>query len=116
MNYFILLIAIILNVVAQLSVKSSAIQAGLKTSASGQAGVFARSPYFWLAIGFYGLSFLLYSFVLTKFEVSRAYPISSIAAILMLTLLSAIFFQESLTFYKAAGIVLAAFGIILLFK
>ncbi len=73
-------------------------------------------PAFWVALLSYGASFVLYLIVLSKLELSKAYPISSIAGIILIVAISIITFHEPLTFSKVLGIGLGIIGILLLFK
>jgi uncharacterized membrane protein len=55
-----------------------------------------------------GLSWMA---VMTKFELSYAYPFVSLSFVLVL-LMSNILFNEPLTFYKVMGVILIAAGVI----
>lgn len=68
----------------------------------------------WVISGMVGafLAFLCWMAALTKFELSYAYPFMSLAFVLGLVL-SAIFFQEAVTFPKVLGLSLIIIGIII---
>jgi len=108
--------AILLNVGAQLLLKYAALGAAQDRTSLMQFKLLIFSWPFWGAIVLYGLSFLAYTIVLTKLELSRAYPITSISAIVLLIVVSIPLYHEPLTIYKMAGVVISAVGIILLFK
>lgn len=74
----------------------------------------AQSPYLWLAILFFGISFVLYAIVLSKIELSRSYPIALLAAIVLISIISIVFFQESIGIYKIVGLTLCTGGIVFL--
>ncbi len=57
------------------------------------------------------LAFLCWAFVMSKFELSRAYPFTSLAFLLVL-LLSGALFGESITLPKLFGTALIVAGII----
>jgi multidrug transporter EmrE-like cation transporter len=57
------------------------------------------------------LAFLCWVAALSKFELSFAYPFMSLSFILVM-LMSALFFNESITVFKVAGITLIVIGII----
>jgi multidrug transporter EmrE-like cation transporter len=57
------------------------------------------------------LAFLCWIGAMTKFELSYAYPFTSLAFVLVLVL-SAIFFREAITFPKVLGLSLIVLGII----
>jgi spermidine export protein MdtJ len=72
-------------------------------------------PFFLLSILAYGIGFGLYAISLSKLELSRAYPVSSIAAIVLITVLSMLLFNESLSVIKIIGLAVCIVGIILVF-
>jgi small multidrug resistance pump len=80
---------------------------------SGQAGTdwnFTRLA--WLGgAGFtYVLGFVCYSVALQKLEISLAYPVMTGIAMAMVATLGLVFLQESLSWSKAAGMLLIAAG------
>ncbi|TSC92867.1 MAG: hypothetical protein CEN89_385 [Candidatus Berkelbacteria bacterium Licking1014_7] len=114
-----LLVAILFNVIAQVVLKIFA--RGTHSAGSGldiatKLKVFLTNPLFWITLVFYGLSFVLYTVALSKIELSRAYPVSSIGAIVLILIISALFLGESLNIYKVAGIVLCLIGIVVIFR
>lgn len=106
-----LVLGTLFNVAAQLLLKH-----GMKTpDILADKTKFLFNPFLWLAIIIYGLGFLFYAVALTKVELSRAYPFSSILAIILIFLASVLFMNESLTFLKGTGIILSLMGVILIF-
>ena len=77
---------------------------------------FIFNPFFILSILLYGCGFLIYSVALSKLELSKAYPVASAAAIILIFIVSIIFYSESLTFAKILGLFLCIAGIFLIFK
>lgn len=75
----------------------------------------ATSPYIILGIICYVLSLVLWLGVLSRMEVSIAYPLTSIAFILT-AIGAAIFFGEHVTMIRVAGIVVIITGIYLISK
>lgn len=119
MYYLFLFIAIIFNVIAQLLLKIVATKPELNTAgvqAIAKIKLLLPTPEFWGALFFYGISFVLYTLVLSKIEVSRAYPISSIGAIILILIFSSLFMNEAVTAAKLAGILLCFAGILLIFR
>jgi multidrug transporter EmrE-like cation transporter len=120
MIYKVLLFAgVILNVLAQFMLKVGMKQVGLieinKNILLNLKPVLL-SPYVWGGIIFYGVSFLVYSVVLSKLELSKAFPVSSVGAIILVVLVSIIFLDESITLTKIVGLSLLILGIIIVFK
>lgn len=120
MLYKILLgIGVLFNITAQLFLKST--MRGYDIF-KGDVSVFRKvlaifqKPFFWLSLMFYGAGFLFYSITLSKLELSKAYPVSSVAAIVMIVMISIAFFKESLDLLKVIGLILCISGIFLIFR
>ena len=64
---------------------------------------------------FFGTSFLLWIKVLTKNELSYAYPMVSLGYVIV-TIASFIIFNETLSLNKILGIVIIIFGVFLINK
>lgn len=58
------------------------------------------------------LAFLSWSYVLTKLQLSHAYPFTAISFVLVL-ILSAVFFHEGVTTLKVIGILLVVSGLVI---
>ena len=118
MIYKILLLAgVVCNVAAQSLLKYSLTRAAVIVDVSPLKKIVSTvfQPLFMLAILAYGIGFGLYAISLSKLELSRAYPVSSIAAIILITLVSLLFFHEPFSVTKIVGLVVCAAGIILIF-
>lgn len=74
------------------------------------------SPYLWLAVMMYFISFTLYAIVLSRVELNRAYPIALLGGIILIFIISVIFFNESVNVLKMIGLVLCIVGLIFLFR
>lgn len=107
--YILLTISIVLNVTAQVFLKLNG-----RTPVSFPGMLW--QPFFWLALLTYGASFIAYSIVLSKLELSRVYPIASLSLIVMVLIISALFLGESLTTLKVVGAALSVISIFLLLK
>lgn len=70
-------------------------------------------PWLYLGAGFYALSLVLWLVVLSKIELSRAYPMVSLGY-LVTFVLGAILFRESVSVVKIGGLVLVMSGVALL--
>ena len=119
MNYYFLFASAIgANICAQVLLKMGAqgLNKGIANDFFSKLKMMAAHPCFWLALVFYGLSFATYSVVLSKLELSRAYPVASVAAIAAVFLISVIFWHETATVAKIIGLALCLVGIFLIFK
>jgi len=112
-------LGVLANVVAQLLLKST--MRGYDVFASGGGalkgvlGIFGK-PFFWLSMACYGVGFLFYTVALTRLELSKAYPVSSAAAVVLLVAVSVAFLRESLNPLKLIGLVLCILGIFLVLR
>ena len=82
----------------------------------GHTGFLARmmKPTWIVGIVCFGLSVMLYSYVLSKLELSVAQPVMTCAALLLVLLISLFFFNESYHWTKMVGIALLISGIVLM--
>lgn len=74
-----------------------------------------KIPYILIGMVFFGLSFLLWIKVLTKSELSYAYPMVSLSYVIV-GIASAIFFNEAITMNKIFGIAAIVLGVFILNK
>ena len=61
----------------------------------------------------YGVSFFLYILVLSRLQLNMLYPVATGSALVLITILSYIFFRETLTVLQVTGIVAILLGIVL---
>jgi len=73
-----------------------------------------QSPYLWLAALFFAIAFAFYTIVLSKLELGRSYPVALLGAVVLITVISVLFFNESMTGPKILGIAFCLVGIIFL--
>ena len=116
--YLIILIPILTAATAQILFKQGVSELGqLEFSISGVFNLIPRilqSP--WLLVGmfFFGISFLVYLFVISKLQLNMAYPIVASSGIILISLIAWVLFKESLSVLQIAGIAVIVFGIFLL--
>lgn len=119
-TFLILGISIVLAVGAQLSLKKGVLNLGtLNFSFSNFLGLIPRIfQNVWLLGGLFlfGISFLLWLFVISKIKLSVAYPISTSLNFILIALFSWLFLREQLLPTQILGIVVIIFGIFLLMK
>ncbi len=114
-----LMIAVFFNISAQLFLKSA--MRGYNIFGS-DAGILTKilpifqKHFFWLSLFFYGMGFMFYSITLSKLELSKAYPVSSVSAIVIIAVISVIFLKESMSLPKVIGLALCISGIFLIFQ
>ncbi|MDQ7947307.1 MAG: EamA family transporter [Pedobacter sp.] len=114
MQYIIALLSILLGAVAQffLKIGVTAVQEKSKHSADIlKNGI--SNPYLLTGLSCYGLSLLLWFFVLSKMELSKAYPMVSLGYIFTL-ILAYLFLNEAITVAKVVGITFILIGVIVL--
>jgi drug/metabolite transporter (DMT)-like permease len=114
-SLFLILSSVSLNALAQVVLrKAMLLMLPLGASASFQ---FARkllsNPYLWAGLCCYTLSIGLWLAVLSKVQVSIAYPMLSIGYIIA-AVLGGLFLQESIGTYRILGIAVICVGVILI--
>ncbi|MBN1585113.1 hypothetical protein JW899_01965 [Candidatus Uhrbacteria bacterium] len=116
--YKILLLASVgINVFAQVMLKLGMTRHPLELSRGiiGNLKWFIGNPFLWCSIILYGIGFMFYAIVLSKLELSTAYPVASTLAIILTVLISAIFMHESFGSIKAIGLFFCLIGIFVIF-
>lgn len=114
----ILVIPIFTAAIAQLFFKKGIL--GLGNLDFSISGILALIPRIlqsgWLVGGIilFGISFLVYLFALSKFQLNIAYPIFVSAGVILIASASWFFFKETLSWPQILGIVAIIFGIFLL--
>lgn len=104
MTYFIALISIILGSAAQYLFKLGVSQ----TEALSIKLI--KNTYLWGGIGCYGVSLLLWFYVLSKMELSKAYPLVGLGYVFTL-LIGHFLLSENINIYRIVGVVLIVCGV-----
>jgi drug/metabolite transporter (DMT)-like permease len=105
------------TVASQLLLKwRMALAGGLPPGFGGKLGFLFRQlvdP--WILLGLFSafMAALCWMAALTKFELSRAYPLTSVSFVLIL-ILSSVLFRESITTFKVIGVLLILAGIVVI--
>ena len=115
MNILLILISVLLNCAAQLCIRKGMLIVG-EVGMSGMVqnlGAMISNLWLWGAMVCYAVSILMWMAVLSKVEVSFAYPFLSIGYVVA-ALVGYYFFDESLTFTRIAGIMVICVGVYLI--
>jgi drug/metabolite transporter (DMT)-like permease len=72
------------------------------------------NPYAIIGITLYGTSFLLYTFLISKYDLGYIIPLTTAFVYIIIFLASFLIFKEAFTLFKVMGIVLIVGGLILL--
>ncbi|MEK7642985.1 MAG: hypothetical protein AAB372_00850 [Patescibacteria group bacterium] len=113
MAYALLIVDITLTVAAQLLLRTGAARL------SGQGVSFSiileplKNMFLLGGMVLYGVSFFLYILVLSRLQLNMLYPVATGSALVLITILSYIFFRETLTVLQVTGIVAILLGIVL---
>lgn len=114
-NITIILTSVLLNCSAQLLIKKGMLKIG-EVSLAGMAQNFLpliTNIWLWSAMFCYGVSIVLWISVLSKVQVSYAYPFLSIGYVLS-AVAGNFFFAETITPIRILGIVVICIGVILI--
>jgi uncharacterized membrane protein len=110
MRFIIIFIPIIISAIAQIILKSGIGSTAVAGSLSGFFFKTLTSPGVILGLSLYGLGALLWLIVLSREDVSFAFPLVSFAYVLAI-ILSAIFLKEHITIGRIIGSALIMAGI-----
>lgn len=115
MNIILILLSVLLNCAAQLLIRKGMLiegEVGMQNLLS-HVGSMITNVWLWGAMLCYALSILLWMSVLSKVEVSYAYPFLSVGYVVSAVAGYALF-NENLTPIRIAGIVVICIGVILI--
>lgn len=116
--YLLIFIPVLTAATAQILFKKGISEIGsLEFSVSGIVNLIPRilqNPSLFAGMLIFGSSFLFYLFILSKLQLSVAYPIITSGGIILISTISWIFFRETLSILQIAGIAVIIFGIFLL--
>ena len=115
MNILLILSSVLLNCSAQLLIRKGMLVAGEMgmLRMAHNIGHLVTNGWLWLAMLCYGVSILLWMSVLSKVEVSFAYPFLSIGYVIS-AVVGFFFFGESLSAIRVAGILVICVGVVLI--
>ena len=107
----IIICALFTNVLAQLSLRKGMMNIQINEISFQKVLEIVSSMYVWAGLFFYVMSFTLYLYILSKFEVSYIYPIIMSAGFVLLLTFSVLFLNEAFTLKKIMGIIIITVGI-----
>jgi len=116
-NFGLIFINIILAVSGQLAIKAGMKQVGYIKGANFMPLILAAftNPYVILGLFFYVLATVTWILVLSRVDLSFAYPLLSLGYILIL-ILSVTVLKETVSFVRILGTLLIIVGVILIFR
>lgn len=117
MDIGIILLSVCLNCCAQLFIRKGMLQVGEMNMLrmAYNIGLLASNIWLWIAMFCYAVSIILWMSVLSKVQVSFAYPFLSIGYVLS-AVAGYLFFQESLSPVRIAGIAVICIGVVLILR
>ena len=115
MNIVLILLSVLLNCAAQLCIRKGMLIIGEVSTSTAAKSIIPMLTNFWLwvAMSCYAISILLWMAVLSKVEVSFAYPFLSIGYVVA-AVVGYYCFGESLTIPRIAGIIVICLGVYLI--
>ena len=115
-NFIFIISSVLLNALAQILLKAGMKQFGnidLKNNIINTSISIALNPYIITGFISYGISILLWLWVLSKVDVSLAYPFQALGYIVV-TILAWLIFQENISFTRIMALIFISIGLIIL--
>jgi len=115
-NFIFIISSVLLNALAQILLKAGMKQFGnidLKNNIINTSISIALNPYIITGFVSYGISILLWLWVLSKVDVSLAYPFQALGYIVV-TILAWLIFQENISFTRIMALIFITIGLIIL--
>lgn len=107
------LLCVLLSAGAQLAMKTGMSSAGAGTAVGHTYGQALTSAWVWGGLGLYGLSAVLWLWVLSRLDVSLAYPLVSLGFVVTM-LAGVVWLGEPWSWQRVGGAVLIVAGVLLL--
>jgi len=115
MIYFLLLVALVSNALANISIKLGVRSfSGGFTETLAKPWLFVMNAYLLSGLVFFGIALVFYSLVLSKMNLSVAYPIMTGMGFLIVVSFSVWGLNEHLLWWQWLGIVFILLGVVLL--
>ena len=115
MNIILIISSVLLNCAAQLLIRKGMLQIGGMGLGEmlHRVGTLITNIWLWLAMLCYAISILIWMNVLSKVEVSFAYPFLSIGYVIS-AVVGFFFFGENLSVIRITGIIVICIGVVLI--
>jgi len=111
-KYTIIALSVVATIIAQISLKKGMLVYGKVTSVGNiRWGDIFGNVYIWFGGVSYIAAFTLYLALLSRYELSRIYPVTTSLAFVMVVLISDNIFQEAMSWDKIMGIGFILLGI-----
>ncbi len=116
MTAFFLVLAIIFNATANILMKLGAVR--IKTFALSVEGIkaYVFNPFVVTGVIAFGITLILYTYVLSKMNLSIAYPLMTATGFLIVTTFSTLYLKEVILMPQVIGMVLVVGGLWLIAK
>ena len=117
LGWSLLVFAITLNAVANILIKAGMRGKALLEGGQGILSIFLGilgNPFALGGLSCFGLAFILYSAVLSRLDLSMAYPIMTGAGFVLVVAASAVFFNETVSPLRLVGITAILVGILVI--
>lgn len=111
MTILLLVLAIIFNATANILMKLGAMK--IKIFELSMTGIkeYVLNPYVVLGVLSFGVALVLYTYVLSKMNLSVAYPLMTATGFLLVTTFSAFYLKEALIMPQILGMILVVGGL-----
>lgn len=114
MTILLLICAIILNATANILMKLGAQRmGGLSLNIEGLKN-FLTNPIIWAGVTSFGLTLVLYTYVLSKMKLSVAYPLMTSLGFLIVVSFSVLYLKEAVHWPQVVGLLLVIGGLYLI--
>ena len=113
MTWIFLGLAVIGNTAANVLMKLGAKQMGGFSFSFSGLKLFFSTPLIWAGMVSFALTLLCYTYVLSKLNLSVAYPIITSLGFLLVTVFSTLYFHESIHWLQIVGMFVIVFGLYL---
>lgn len=112
---FVLLLSVVTGALGQVSLKKGMLstRVGSLAELASSPGVLLGNGWLWLGGALYGASFALWLVVLSRMDLSKAYPMVSLGY-LVTSLLGVLLFGEHLSATRISGLAVVMVGVFLL--
>lgn len=112
--YLVLLLAIVFNAGANIMIKAAMRKSPILLEQGNLLNAFAqavKNPHLIAGVALFGMALAAYSIVLSKINLSVAYPIMTGAGFLLVFLVSGLYFREAITALHVFGSALILAGV-----